>query len=150
MAGELKSAVFRKEREETWRELDRLISRIEKKGLRQLTPRETLQLPLLYRQTLSSLSVARATSLDAGMLAYLEALAARAYLAIYGVNRVRGLEVDYAKMGMIAAGGSLLYVVAKHLFGDEEEKLGNADWLMARAGEAFTDEAADDAEADEA
>jgi uncharacterized membrane protein SpoIIM required for sporulation len=87
MAGELKSAVFRKEREETWRELDRLISRIEKKGLRQLTPRETLQLPLLYRQTLSSLSVARATSLDAGMLAYLEALAARAYLAIYGVNR---------------------------------------------------------------
>lgn len=82
----LKSSVFRREREASWRELEALVERIEKKGLKRLTAEETLRLPALYRQTLSSLSVARATSLDAALLAYLEALSARAYLAIYGVN----------------------------------------------------------------
>tara|TARA_R110002110_G_scaffold33636_16_gene115320 strand:- start:6035 stop:7054 length:1020 start_codon:yes stop_codon:yes gene_type:complete len=84
--GGLKSTVFRQEREHLWRDLDQLVTRIEKKGLRNLSAEETLKLPVLYRQTLSSLSVARATSLDAAVLAYLEALSTRAYLAIYGVN----------------------------------------------------------------
>ncbi|MEQ8709702.1 MAG: stage II sporulation protein M [Rhodospirillales bacterium] len=85
-SAELKSSAFRKEREHLWLELDGLVTRIEKKGLRKLTAEETLKLPMLYRQTLSSLSVARATSLDAAVLSYLEVLSTRAYLAIYGVN----------------------------------------------------------------
>tara|TARA_R110000787_G_scaffold16622_25_gene50777 strand:+ start:20525 stop:21544 length:1020 start_codon:yes stop_codon:yes gene_type:complete len=82
----LKSTVFRQEREHLWQELDKLVTRIEKKGLRKLSAEDTLKLPVLYRQTLSSLSVARATSLDAAVLDYLETLSTRAYLAIYGVN----------------------------------------------------------------
>lgn len=82
----LKSSVFRREREATWRELETLVEIVERKGLKRLNADQALKLPALYRQTLSSLSVARATSLDAALLAYLEALSARAYLAIYGVN----------------------------------------------------------------
>jgi uncharacterized membrane protein SpoIIM required for sporulation len=42
------------------------------------------RLPLLYRSALSSLSVARAIALDRNLLLYLEHLALRAYLVVYG------------------------------------------------------------------
>jgi uncharacterized membrane protein SpoIIM required for sporulation len=43
-------------------------------------------LPGLYRTTLSSLSVARDTSLDRALIRYLERLCTRAYFQIYGVQ----------------------------------------------------------------
>jgi len=79
----LKSSEFRRAREVTWRELERLIDDVEKRGIRSLNPDQLQQLPLLYRATLSSLSVARAIALDRHLLLYLENLALRAFLAIY-------------------------------------------------------------------
>lgn len=86
MALELRSAEFRREREQTWRELEALVERAEQKGVGALDDDSLARLPTLYRATLSGLSVARAISLDANLLAYLEALGARAYLSVYGVR----------------------------------------------------------------
>jgi uncharacterized membrane protein SpoIIM required for sporulation len=83
---QLKSHRFRAEREADWRRLERLLERARGAGLRKLRPAELLELPVLYRQALSSLSVARAISLDQGLIEYLESLAARAYFFIYGAR----------------------------------------------------------------
>ncbi|MES1158653.1 MAG: stage II sporulation protein M [Terricaulis silvestris] len=45
-----------------------------------------IAIPTLYRAALSSLSVARSTSLDAALIEYLEALCARAYFFVYGAR----------------------------------------------------------------
>ena len=76
---------FRAAHEADWAALDALVTRIEKRSLGNLDDDEILSLPILYRTTLSSLSVARETSLDGGLIAYLEALSTRAYFQIYGV-----------------------------------------------------------------
>jgi uncharacterized membrane protein SpoIIM required for sporulation len=83
----VKSLEFRKEREGTWMELESLIARVEAWGLGTLSAAELSRLPVLYRATLSSLSVARAISLDANVVEYLESLAARAYVCVYGAKR---------------------------------------------------------------
>ena len=80
----LKSSQFRKEREASWRELDALVARMEQRSGVALEPSELMRLPTLYRAALSSLSVARAISLDRSLLGYLENLANRAYFQIYG------------------------------------------------------------------
>lgn len=79
----IRSARFRKEREASWQRLDTLVALAEKRGVRNLSYEDTLALPSLYRQAINSLSVARAISLDRALLAYLEALCARAYLVVY-------------------------------------------------------------------
>lgn len=80
----LRSAEFRKGREEGWRRLDDMVGRIEKKGISSLRAEEIQALPLLYRAAMSSLSVARSIVLDRNLLIYLENLSLRAYLAVYG------------------------------------------------------------------
>jgi len=80
---------FRAEREADWIAFDFLLTRLEKKGAAALTSDELLQLPLLYRATLSSLSIARATSLDKALLDHLEALSIRGYFLVYGVRETR-------------------------------------------------------------
>jgi uncharacterized membrane protein SpoIIM required for sporulation len=90
MALELKSAQFRREREAVWRELEGVIERAERHGVNALDGGSLTRLPTLYRATLSGLSVARAISLDRNLLSYLEALAARAYLCVYGVRENPG------------------------------------------------------------
>lgn len=86
----LKSAAFRREREASWRELERVLALLEREGLRGLAADELTRLPALYRATMSSLSVARAISLDRNLLDYLEALCGRAHLAVYGSQRHLG------------------------------------------------------------
>ena len=76
---------FRAAHEDDWQRLDTIVTRIEKRSLKRLDDDELLALPLLYRTTLSSLSVARETSLDQGLIVYLEQLCTRAYFQIYGV-----------------------------------------------------------------
>jgi uncharacterized membrane protein SpoIIM required for sporulation len=83
----LKSYEFRRERERSWRQLELLLDRAERRGVRSLSGDELMRLPRLYRNALSSLSVARSISLDRNMLDYLEALGQRAYLTVYGVRR---------------------------------------------------------------
>lgn len=80
---------FRAEREADWIAFDALLTRLEKKGAKGLSSEELLQLPVLYRATLSSLSIARATSLDKALLDHLEALSIRGYFLIYGVRQSR-------------------------------------------------------------
>ncbi|MEE9347120.1 MAG: stage II sporulation protein M [Robiginitomaculum sp.] len=83
---QLKSHKFRSEREADWKSLEGLLGRIEKGSLQSLSDGELIALPALYRSALSSLSVARATSLDQGVIAYLESLSARAYFMLYGTR----------------------------------------------------------------
>jgi uncharacterized membrane protein SpoIIM required for sporulation len=83
----LKSVDFRRERETTWHELDMLCTTIEKSGLGALSAAQLARLPVLYRSTLSSLSVARAISLDRNVLEFLESLTGRAYFCVYAAKR---------------------------------------------------------------
>lgn len=83
----LKSATFRAQRQADWLALETLLTRCKLGGIRKLSFEELQKLPLLYRSTLSSLSVARAIALDRYLLLYLEDLALRAYLVVYGPQR---------------------------------------------------------------
>ena len=80
---------FRAEREADWIAFDTLLGRLETRGAKALSSDELLQLPILYRATLSSLSIARATMLDKALLDHLEGLAMRGYFLIYGVRETR-------------------------------------------------------------
>ncbi|MEX0887427.1 MAG: stage II sporulation protein M [Phycisphaeraceae bacterium] len=82
-----RSVQFRQEREKQWRELELLVDRALRRGPRSLSEDELYRLPLLYRSAMASLSVARRTAMDRRLVAYLEALAARAYLVVYGSRR---------------------------------------------------------------
>ncbi|HEV2747084.1 MAG TPA: stage II sporulation protein M [Allosphingosinicella sp.] len=84
------SRKFRAAREEEWRRLDALVTRAEKKSPRALSDDDLMALPVLYRGALSSLSVARETSLDLELITYLEGLCARAYFFVYGVRTSPG------------------------------------------------------------
>ena len=89
----LRSARFREEREGEWRELERILRRFDLRGARGLSDADLLALPRLYRATLSGLSVARATSLDQGVVDYLQALSTRAYYAVHGTPERMGPRV---------------------------------------------------------
>jgi len=83
----LKSWEFRRERERSWRELEAILAQVERRGVRSLSARELTRLPTLHRAALSSLSVARAISLDRNVVEYLESLSTRAHFAVYGTKR---------------------------------------------------------------
>jgi uncharacterized membrane protein SpoIIM required for sporulation len=93
----LKSSEFRKGRAEGWLELERLVTRVERQGIRKLSLDELQRLPILYRTALSSLSVARTIVLDRNLLLYLETLSVRAFLAVYGprANPITGLRTFF-------------------------------------------------------
>ncbi len=82
----MKSYRFREEREADWQALDRIVTRAERRGVKRLSDEDMLALPRLYRQAVSSLSMARSISLDQNVLAYLETLCARAYFFVYGTR----------------------------------------------------------------
>ena len=82
----LKSYQFRQERENSWRELEAIIAKAEKGGIKKLSAEEAIRLPSLYRAALSSLSVARNVSLDQNLLSYLENLTTRAFFQVYGAH----------------------------------------------------------------
>ena len=86
----MKSVEFRREREADWQELERLIAEAEKRGLQNMSARDLAALPVYYRSALSSLSVARAISLDRNLLLYLENLSNRAFIKVYGVRHRLG------------------------------------------------------------
>jgi len=83
---QLKSQRFRVEREADWRRLEALLAKAEGGRVRRLTDEELLEIPVRYRAAVSSLSVARATSLDASLIAYLEGLVTRGYFFVYGAR----------------------------------------------------------------
>lgn len=90
---QLKSWRFRAEREADWRRLETLLGKVETLGAVKLRREELLEIPLLYRQALSSLSVARSISLDQNLTSYLEGLCTRAYFVVYGTRARMGERV---------------------------------------------------------
>lgn len=91
---------FRAEREADWKRLEALLDLVERKSPKRLTSEDLIDLPRLYRATLSALSVARDTSLDASMIAYLESLSTRAYFILYGCR-----DSLWRQIGGFFAGG---------------------------------------------
>ncbi|MES2442308.1 MAG: stage II sporulation protein M [Pseudomonadota bacterium] len=77
---------FRDARGIDWARLEEMLDEIERGKASSLSDEDLFELPVLYRATLSSLSVARETSLDADLVAYLESLSTRAYFILYGVH----------------------------------------------------------------
>jgi uncharacterized membrane protein SpoIIM required for sporulation len=84
---------FRAAREEEWRRLEDILTRAEKGSVKSLSDEDLLALPVLYRGALSSLSVARETSLDLELINFLEGLCARAYFFVYGVRTSAGSRI---------------------------------------------------------
>jgi uncharacterized membrane protein SpoIIM required for sporulation len=84
---------FRAARQEEWRRLEDILNIAEKRSVRSLDDEALLALPILYRGALSSLSVARETSLDLELITYLEGLCARAYFFVYGVRTSAGSRI---------------------------------------------------------
>ncbi len=85
-ASVLRSYRFRRERQSSWRELETLMKGAEANGLQSLDSDQLFRLPVLYRAALSSLSVARAISLDKNVVSYLSSLATQAYAFVYGTR----------------------------------------------------------------
>ncbi len=86
-------ASFRNERQADWTQFESILDRVEKRSPKALSDDELFALPALYRAVLSSLSVARATSLDRGMIDYLEGLSLRGYLYLYGIEGGAGRRI---------------------------------------------------------
>ena len=53
----LKSSQFRQERQRSWRELEKLLDEVKRRGIRSLSHEQLTRLPMLYRGAISSLSV---------------------------------------------------------------------------------------------
>jgi len=86
-AGQPRSFYFRRERENEWTDLEMMVDSALTHGLKRLSDEDLQRLPALYRSALSSLMVARETAMDRELVRYLEALASRAYLVVYGNRR---------------------------------------------------------------
>jgi uncharacterized membrane protein SpoIIM required for sporulation len=100
----LKSSEFRKGREAGWRDLETLVRQVERRGTRSLSLEDLQRLPLLYRAAISSLSVSRTIALDRNLLLYLENLALRSFLVVYGprLNPFAGMR-DFFRFDLPAA-----------------------------------------------
>ena len=88
----MRSARFRAEREADWHLLEALVTQAERRGLQRMDYAAARDLAASYRRATTSLAIAREISLDRALLAYLEALTARAYLCVHAPQeRLGGL-----------------------------------------------------------
>ncbi len=109
----LRSDRFRLEREADWRRLEAIVSRMESGRIRAIADDDLVALPVLYRMLVSSLAVARETTLDAATLAYLEGLAQRAWFVVYGPEvGFRGWAARFFGGGWSAAVRSIGFDIA--------------------------------------
>ena len=117
----LKSYRFREEREADWHKLEVLLTRAENRGVKALSDEDMTALPRLYRQAVSSLSVARSISLDQNVIAYLESLCTRAYFFVYGTRATMSERIanffryDWPKAVRSSGGATMLAFIC--LFG---------------------------------
>lgn len=146
-AAVLRSDRFRLEREADWIRLEDIVSKMEKGKARRLSDDDVLALPTLYRTLLSSLSIARENSLDAGLIAYLEGLALRSYFLVYGTQTsfgrwlggffgggwsraVRAIQLDiWIALAVMIAGAVIGYILVA----------GDSDWFYALVPGNFAD-----------
>ena len=146
-AAVLRSDRFRLEREADWIRLEEIVRKIEKGKARRLSDDDVLALPTLYRTLLSSLSIARENSLDAGLIDYLEGLALRSYFLVYGTQTsfarwlgsffgggwsraVRAIQFDiWIALFVMIAGTAIGYILVA----------GDSDWFYALVPGNFSD-----------
>ena len=143
----LRSDRFRLEREGDWIRLEDIVSKMEKGRARRLSDEDVLALPTLYRTLLSSLSIARENSLDAGLIDYLEGLGLRSYFLVYGTQTsfarwlgsffgggwsraVRAIQFDiWIALFVMIAGAAIGYLLVA----------GDSDWFYALVPGDFAD-----------
>jgi len=143
----LRSDRFRLERESDWIRLEEIVTKMEKGKARKLSDEDVLALPTLYRTLLSSLSIARENSLDAGLTDYLEGLALRSYFLVYGTQTsfggwlkdflgggwsraVRAIQLDiWIALSVMIAGALIGYILVA----------GDSDWFYALVPGNFAD-----------
>lgn len=135
----LRSDRFRLEREADWIRLEEIVAKMEKGKAKRLSDDDVLAVPTLYRTLLSSLSIARENSLDAGLIDYLEGLSLRSYFLVYGTQTsfgrwlgsffgggwsraVRAIQFDiWIALLVMIAGTAIGYVLVA----------GDSDWFYA-------------------
>lgn len=105
------SVRFRREREPSWRELEDLVAKCDRHGIRGVGPEHLARLAVLYRAAVSSLGVARSSVLDRNLLEWLEALVARAYLVVYAPQR---RATDVAREFLLAGFPAAVRSIAWH------------------------------------
>ncbi|MEZ5945729.1 MAG: stage II sporulation protein M [Hyphomonas sp.] len=153
MSDVLKSYRFREEREADWRKLDLILTRAENSGVKGLSDDDMAALPQLYRQAVSSLSVARSISLDQNVVNYLEGLCTRAYFFVYGARSSIGERIaQFFREDWPAAVRSAVFstvLAALFLFGGWALAfflcLQDMDWFWTIHGHGFFDERTPDA-----
>ena len=149
----LKSYRFREEREADWRKLDLILTRAENSGVKALTDEEMTSLPQLYRQAVSSLSVARSISLDQNVVTYLEGLCTRAYFFVYGARTSMGARMaQFLREDWPAAVRGAVFstiLAALFLFGGAALAfflcLQDMDWYWTINGHSFSETRTPDA-----
>jgi len=135
----LRSDRFRLEREADWQRLETILNQIEKRRAHKLDDDDVLAVPVLYRTLLSGLSIARESSLDAGLIDYLEGLSLRAYFTVYGTRSSFGTWLgEFFGGGLSAAIRSIVpeilvtlaFMVLGTIIG-YALVAGNVDWFYA-------------------
>ena len=79
----LTQAAFVARRSDTWQRLDALLKRVERRGVRALSPDEIFELGRLYRAATSDLAYAQGRGYDRALLEYLNRCVARAHAHVY-------------------------------------------------------------------
>jgi uncharacterized membrane protein SpoIIM required for sporulation len=79
-------------RSETWRRLEALLTRIDRRGVRALSPTEIAELGRLYRATTSDLAYAQACGYEAALLEYINRCIARAHAHVYAREPQSGVQ----------------------------------------------------------
>lgn len=88
----MRQATFVERRSAAWEELDGLLSRAARRGLRRLEPEEVESIGRLYRAATSDLAYAGGHGYDARLLLYLNRLVARAHAYVYGGAAITGWQ----------------------------------------------------------
>ncbi len=85
-------AAFVDRRSETWKRLDELVRRVERRGARRLSPDEIFELGRLYRAATSDLAYAQGAGYDRALLEYLNRGVARAHAHVYAKAPESGMR----------------------------------------------------------
>jgi uncharacterized membrane protein SpoIIM required for sporulation len=85
-------ATFVERRSAAWNELDALLRRAGRRGVRRLAPEDVEEIGRLYRAVTSDLAYAEGRAFDPRLLAYLNRLVARAHAYVYGSAATTGWQ----------------------------------------------------------
>jgi uncharacterized membrane protein SpoIIM required for sporulation len=86
----VRQVTFVERRSASWEELDGLLQRAARRGVRRLTRDDVERLGRLYRAATSDLAYAGGQQYDARLLTYLNRLVARAHARVYGASATTG------------------------------------------------------------